>query len=180
MRYFRKIPGERVYLSPINTDDLEIYTMWLNDPHVTGFLGNYGDVLSLSSERSFLEKMAAGGYNFAIVRSEDDQLLGNISFEEVHPVSRRATVGLFIGEAENRGKGYGSEALRLMLDYGFRTLNLHNIMLYVHADNEPGLACYEKLGFREFGRRTESKFKDGRYVDVVHMEILDRAFLGEM
>ena len=63
-----------------------------------------------------------------------------------------------------------------MLNYGFKTLNLHNVMLLVHSDNEHGLACYKKVGFKEFGRRREAKFKNGKYIDVVYMDILQTEF----
>lgn len=176
MRYFKKVSGERLYLSPMNADDTEIYTKWLNDPAVSVNLGNYGMMISLFSERKALEDMVSGGQNFAMVLHEGDTLIGNISLMDVDHLNRKATAGLFIGEAEHRGKGYGTEALRLLLSYGFRTLNLHNIMLRVFSDNLQGIACYKKAGFREFGRRREAKFKNGSYVDEVYMEILDTEF----
>jgi len=175
MRYFRKIQGERIYLSPMNKDDAEIYTKWLNDPEVSVSLGNFAQVISLNSEQKALEEMTEKGQNFAIV-SNDDVLLGNISFFNIKDVHRRAEVGLFIGERENRGKGYGAEALRLILDYGFKTLNLHNVTLTVHSDNEAGIACYRKVGFKEIGRQRESVFKDGRYLDLVYMDVLEDSF----
>lgn len=176
MRYFKKIVGERIYLSPINVDDVEAYTKWLNDFTVSGNLSNFSQMISLDTEKKTLERLVSEGQNYAMVLVEGDILLGNIGFADIDHISRKAEVGLFIGEAEYRGKGYGTEALRLMLDYGFKTLNLHNIMLRVHSDNEEGLACYKKVGFHEFGRRREAKFKNGHYLDVVYMEILDTDF----
>ena len=175
MKYFKKLVGESVYLSPINPDDYEIYTKWLNDSEVTQFLASFDvRVLSVAKEREALIGMAASGYNFAIIRAEDDTLLGNVSLMGVDLVNRRASVGIFIGEAENHSNGYGAEAIRLVLDYGFNTLGLHNIELSVFADNERAIACYKKVGFRECGRRTEAYFKRGRFIDLVIMEILDR------
>jgi len=175
MRYFKKLIGERIYLSPMNKDDAEIYTKWLNDEEVAVNLGQYAKVITLNNEQKTLEDMTTDGYNFAIVKN-DDTLIGNISLFRINHVNRSAITGIFIGEKENRGKGYGSEALRLILNYGFNTLNLHNIMLNVFSDNEQAIACYRKVGFTEFGRRRESSFKDGRYVDDVHMEILAPEF----
>ena len=176
MRYFKKIKGERIYLSPMNKEDVEIYTKWLNDYDVSGYLGNYTQTISLISEQKYLENTALNEHNFAIVAYDDDTLLGNIGFNEIDNISQRATVGLFIGEAEYRGKGYGAEALRLILDYGFKALNFRNIMLMVHSDNERGIACYKKVGFTEFGRRHEAKYKEGKFIDVVYMEILTADF----
>jgi len=178
MRYFKKIVGERIYLSPINKDDYEIYTKWLNDFAVSGGLGNYRQMISLNREQKVLEDMTSEGQNYAIIRTKDDILLGNISLMEIDNIHRKATIGLFIGEAENRGKGYGGEALCLMVDFGFKMLNLHNIMLHVHSDNEQGIACYKKVGFREFGRRRDAIFKNGKYFDDVHMEVLAVEYLA--
>ena len=176
MRYFQKMKGSRLYLSPINKDDTEIYTKWLNDVEVSGNLGNYSKMISLNNEQQMLESMTSDGQHYAIVLYENDTLIGNISLHQIDNIGRKATTGLFIGEQEHRNKGYGSEALKLILDFGFKILNLHNIMLNVHSDNEMAIACYKKVGFREFGRRRESSFKAGRYVDDVHMEILDTEF----
>ena len=176
MRYFKKIVGPRLYLSPVNTEDAQLYTQWLNDVSVSSNIGPYAKVISLASEEKVLERMACEGQNYAMVLLDGDRLIGNISLMDIDGISRRATVGLFIGDAENRGKGYGAEALRLLLGYGFQTLNLHNIMLQVHEDNAQAIACYEKVGFREFGRRRESLFKNGAYIDVIHMDILAAEF----
>ena len=64
----------------------------------------------------------------------------------------------------------------MVLDYGFKTLNLHNIMLSVHDDNIAAISCYNKVGFKEAGRRREWIFKDGKYHDVIYMDILENEF----
>ena len=176
MRYFKKIVGERLYLSPINKDDYVIYTKWINDIEVSENLGNYSQMVSLPMEQKFLEELSTKGHNYAIVLNDGDELIGNISFMDIDNVNRSAMIGLFIGEKENRNNGYGSEALSLLLDYGFKTLNLHNVMLSVHSDNDRAIACYKKVGFREVGRRREAKYKNGRYVDVVYMDVLSGEF----
>jgi len=99
--------------------------------------------------------------------------------EEFIPVIQEHVAPAFIGEEADRGRGYGAEAIRLILDYGFNTLNLHNIQLHLNGDNAQALACYKKVGFKEFGRRRESKFHSGRYVDQIYMDILDSEFLAQ-
>lgn len=176
MRYFKRVTGDRIYLSPVNPDDYEIYTKWVNDPEVAQYMSFRSQLMSIAIERSALENMAQGDYVFAIVRLSDDVLIGNIGLEDINYVSRRATLGIFIGEAENRSCGYGSEAIKLLLDYGFNTLNLHNIDLSLVADNERGYACYKKVGFKEYGRRRDGTFKNGYYFDSILMDILDSEF----
>ena len=171
MHYFKKIPGKRVYLSPINPDDAVQYTHWVNDLVVSANLGTASNVYSLPAEKAFLENMSKSGHNYAIVHSADNTLLGNCSLMEINPHFRTATLGIFIGDEDNRGKGYGNEAISLLVEYGFKVLNLNNIMLKLFSFNRAAFKCYEKVGFREFGRRSRSCFINGRYFDEIYMEI---------
>ena len=81
-----------------------------------------------------------------------------------------------IGEGAYRGRGYGTETTRLMLDYAFTALGLHNVFLTVNAYNYAGIRAYEKAGFREFGRRRQCKMRGGRRWDVVYMDCLATEF----
>jgi len=180
MPYFEKIPGERIYLSPMDPGDLEIYTKWMNDSEVTRWLGMHSGVFSLPAERAFLENATkeTNNYQFAIVLRDGhnprggDRLIGNIGLMDLNQINRRATLGLFLGEEEDRSKGYGSEAIKLLLDYGFNWLGLRNIDLHVHSGNARAIACYKKAGFLEYGRRHGAVFADGRWYDDVLMEAL--------
>jgi len=176
VRYFPKISGKRIYLSPINPDDAELFTKWGNDPEVAKTLGAYPHMRSLPSERKALEETSDSRHSFVIVLKENDELLGSTSLKNIDNLNRNATLGLFIGEAERRGKGYGAETIRLLLGYGFDVLNLNNVMLYVHGDNVQGIACYKKVGFKEIGRRREAIIKGGRFLDDVCMDILANDF----
>jgi len=175
MRYFEKIPGERLFLAPQNPDDAEVYAKWLNDPAVAVQLDGYSAVFNLARVQKQFEE-ADDAHYYAVVLREGERLIGNVNLRDICGIGRTATLGVFIGEAEDRGKGYGAEAIRLMLGYGFDALNLNNVALEVFADNTQGIACYKKVGFREFGRRREATFHSGRHVDVVHMDILAREF----
>jgi len=175
MLFFRKIVGERLYLSPFDADDTEIYTKWtewMNNKTIGDNYGGPHNLVSLASIKKTLEELK--GYRFSIVLGEGDVLIGHISLHDIDHLNRNAFLGIFIGEEIHWNKGYGAEAIRLILDYGFNTLNLHNIMLSVHADNKAGISCYKKVGFREVGRRREWVFKDGKYIDKIYMDILDR------
>jgi Acetyltransferases, including N-acetylases of ribosomal proteins len=176
MKYFKKLAGEKVYLSPIDPDDAEKYTEWLNNPEILQFITLEPQVIGVAGERAMLEKMAASGHNFAVVRQDDDELLGTVSLNFVDMIFRRAELGIFLGEPAELSKGYGAEAIKLLLDYGFNTLGLHSIELFAFAFNERALACYRKVGFRECGRLSEAAFKRGQYHDMVIMQMLDREF----
>lgn len=176
MRYFRKIIGQRLYLSPVNPDDAETYLKWMNDKAVAGNFGQYHWIVSSKNEMKWLFEPASDTHRYAMVLLNADVMIGCISLQNIDHRSRNAFMGIFIGEEEHRSKGYGAEAIRLILEYGFQTMNLHNIMLSVDADNHAGISCYKKVGFRECGRRREWIFKDGKYIDKIYMDILESEF----
>jgi RimJ/RimL family protein N-acetyltransferase len=172
MKYFRKISGSRCYLSPINPDDYEKYTEWLNDPEVAVHLHLFPDIITLSGEREFLDRLSREGHTFAIVDLETNELIGNCGFPTVDFVNRCSDFGIFIGNKRYWNRGYGEEAVTLALDYGFNILNLTNIMLTVFSFNRRAIACYRKCGFREIGRRRKAKLLGGREYDILFMDIL--------
>lgn len=173
MKYFKKLVGKRIYLSPMNVEDVEIYVKWLNDCNVTDGVGSSCRITSLESEKEWL-KNNSNQYQFAIVTLEDDKLIGNCGIQGIDQIRQCAEVGLFIGDEENRNNGYGEEVLNLLLDYGFGYLNLNNIMLKVYTFNERAISCYKKVGFKEIGRRRQSYYLKGTFYDEVYMDILKR------
>lgn len=176
MKYYKKLVGETVYLSPMSIEDAEIYARWLNDSDITDGLGSTSRIVSLDSERDWISENA-GLFQFAIIRKSDDLLLGNCGLEGINSVRRCATIGIFIGEEENRRKGYATEAMKLALDYGFRYLNLHNIMLMVFDFNDKAVACYEKIGFKRIGERRESYYIHGEYHNEIYYDIVKEEWL---
>ena len=175
MKYVNKLNGDRLYLSPMQIEDAETYVRWLSDPRVTDGLGNTCRVMSVEDEREWIKKNA-GTHQFAIIRKADDQLLGNCGLHQVDGLRQCAEVGLFIGEAEHRGKGYGVEVLNLLLAHAFDTLNLNNVMLRVFSFNDNAIRCYTKVGFQEMGRRRQSYYVRGKFHDEVFMDILKADF----
>jgi RimJ/RimL family protein N-acetyltransferase len=178
-KYIPRMTGERVFLSPMFLDDLELYTRWLNDFEVTRYLGQAAQCFTLESEKKFLEKLVAEGHNYAVVLKEGERLLGNASIFNIQHLHQTAEVGLFVGDSKDRGKGYGQEIIKLLLDYGFRYLNLNNIMLRVFSGNTAGINTYKKCGFSEFGRRTKAYFVENIWHDEIYMEILKEKWLGK-
>lgn len=171
MPFFQKITGERLYLSPPDTDSEELYVKWLNDPEVSTNLSLYSQVFPFSRKQMEYPKE----HSYTIVLKDGDRPIGTVNLMDVDHLHQRATLGIHIGESDCRGKGYGAEAIKLIIDYGFKHLHLHNIQLHVQSTNEQGIACYKKVGFKEFGRRHECGYINGQYIDSVHMEIINNA-----
>lgn len=178
MKYYKKLVGERIYLSPRNNEDVEKFTEWLNDFETTDYIGRSAYITTLNGERQYFEENMNKNYNFFIVTLEDDKLIGTIGLEQYDFINRTATLGIFIGDKDYRSKGYGAEAINLILDYGFNYLNLNNIKLNLMSFNERALKCYQKCGFKEYGRRRECKFINGKYYDSIEMDILASEFEG--
>src|SRR5690606_21548973 len=106
---------------------------------------------------------------FAICDKATNKHIGNVSLRAIHHVHRRGEFGILIGEKNFYGKGYASEATFLMVDYGFRRLNLHSICLGVLSDNPAAKRVYEKVGFKVDGCDREAWWADGKYHDVIKM-----------
>ena len=171
MKYFPKLMGRWLYLSPLCIDDASIYVKWMNDRVVSENIGVDTKVSTLEGEKEWLEKHQ-NGYNFGIVLKEGDELIGAIGFSHVDLVHRNAMLKMFIGDEQNRGHGYGKEAIKLLLDYGFNNLNLNNIMLKVYSCNTRAIKVYESLGFKKNGVRHRSHYFKGEFYDEIYMEIL--------
>ena len=179
MKYFKKLVGDRIYLSPRNSEDVEKFTEWLNDFETTDYTGRSGILTTLDGERKYLEENSNPEATFVIVTLEDNKMIGTVSLEDINWINRTATLGIFIGDKEFRSKGYGTEAIRLILEYGFKYMNLYNIKLDLMEFNERALKCYEKCGFKEYGRRRKCKFVNGKYYDSISMDILADEFTGD-
>ena len=107
-----------------------------------------------------------------------DALIGSCGLMDVDQCNRSAEIGIVIGDKTYWGKGYGTEAMRLLLDYAFRYLNLHNVMLRVYSYNPRGVACYEKVGFKAIGRRRGAITRNLAVHDIIYMDITDNDFYG--
>jgi RimJ/RimL family protein N-acetyltransferase len=176
------IVGVRVALGPLRRDLLPTYTRWRNDFSVARTL-DYPPGPFTAEEREAWFNQAASSVNPAVVRftlyeSAIWQPIGLANLHDIDFQHGTAGFGLMIGEADARGRGLGTEATQLMLDYAFAALGLHNVMLRVYAYNPAGLRAYQKAGFREFGRRSASRVFAGRRWDEVYMECLASEFVS--
>ena len=172
--------GERVSLGPLRRDWLPHYQEWLNDFDMLKLVDRRFRPHSAEWITQWYERHASGSQDtliFTIITADALSPIGNIALQDVDYRNRTAELGIYIGARESRGQGYGTEAVRLMLSFAFRILGLHNVMLRVYEYNEPALRVYMKVGFREFGRRHQSQFMDGRFWDVILMECIAREFL---
>lgn len=177
MKYFKKIEGERVYLSPIHHEDAEIFCKWLNDRSVSDGINKTKDLVTIEDEKKWIENLdGKNDYNFSIIEKENNIIIGNCTIRKIDHIGQHAELGILIGEEENRNKGYGKEVIELLLNYGFNELNLHSIELSALSFNERAINCYKKSGFKEVGRIRESLYNNGKRYDIVILDILKDEF----
>ncbi|WP_461256523.1 GNAT family N-acetyltransferase [Treponema sp. R80B11-R83G3] len=173
--YFRKIVGKKCYLSPMDANDAEKFTEWFNDLELMVNLQLYNCVINVEGERAFLSN-PSNDHNYSIIDIEKNEVIGNCGFMEIDNLNGTAEIGIFIGNKDYRNKGYGTEALTLLLDYGFKALNLHNILLRVYSFNKPAIRSYEKIGFKNIGKRREALQRNMERHDIVYMDLLVNEF----
>lgn len=170
------ISGKKVALGPIHKDLIEINQRWINQIETARFLNIHP--VSLESETDWYESVSRGDKltYFTIYERDTLRPLGGVNLHNIDLAHRRAELGIMIGEPDARGKGYGTEAVQLMCDYGFNAMGLNSIMLLTFEFNIAGQKAYEKAGFKEIGRRREARWFAGRYWDDIYYDILASEF----
>ena len=173
MKYFKKLVGEHVYISPMNIEDADKYAEWLNNPEINKFLSTNSSLISIYKEKEYLEEIANKDYHYSIVKLDNDELIGSIAIDNINYKDGNAQLGIFIGEENNLGKGYGTEAIKLLTNFAFKELRLHMIYLTVVSNNPRAYKSYEKCGFKECGRLREGRYRNGEYIDAIYMQLIN-------
>ena len=168
------IVGNDVALGPLRRDLLPTYARWRNDFAVARTMDYLPGPFTAEEREVWFARacLETETIRFTVYERASWRPIGITNLHDVDVRHGTAEFGLMIGEADARGRGLGTEAARVMLDYAFTALGLHNVMLRVYAYNGAGLRAYQKAGFREFGRRSQSRVFAGRRWDEVHMECL--------
>jgi diamine N-acetyltransferase len=156
-----------------------VYTRWINDFEVTRYYLDTPRPQTLEERAAWYERLSASNLNdidFAIYELATMRSIGRVGLEDISYQHRRASFGILIGEKECWGKGYGTEATRLTLDYGFRLLGLHNIMLSVSSANTAAIRAYTRAGFHVIGARRACRREDDQTLDNIFMDCLSTEF----
>jgi len=169
------IRGERIYLRPVERDDLQRCHAWMNDEELTATLAQRYP-MSLAREADWIERATRGQdpseLTFAICLVQNDRHVGNCGLVGIDRDNRTATLGIFIGDKDCRGQGFGADAVRALCRFAFDELDLRKIRLDVHDGNEAARKAYEKVGFRREGVLRQEVYRGGRALDVVRMGLL--------
>lgn len=164
--------GEKVLLRAMKQEDAQRQWEFANDVEYEVLGG--GDPWKPQSlaqvQTQFESRMHSGETHFAI--EADGKYIGSCGLFHFDQTARTCELGIGIGDHDYWGRGYGRDALRVLLDYAFRLRNLHKVWLQVHAVNERAIRAYRACGFVEEGRLRQHAWGNGQYADVVQMGIL--------
>jgi diamine N-acetyltransferase len=164
-----------VYLRPAERHDVPLFVRWLNDLRTTRTLLMFGPMSETSEERWFeqmLEHQGKDRWHFVVCRRADDRPVGVLDLHDVDLRNGSASLGILIGDPADTGQGYGSDALRALVGFGFDQLRLERIELDVFDYNEGARRVYERVGFRHEGTLRRAVYRDGAFHDIHRMAIL--------
>ena len=172
------VRGLKVGLGPYTRDHIEAYVNFNQDPETVIAASTTFDLLHLERETEFYDKLMKerGMVVFAIYELEKLEFIGTAHLRDINHRNGLATFGISIGRKDLWGRGYGTEAAALVLDYGFRYLNLYNIYLDTASFNERAIKSYKKVGFKETGRRRGVILVNGQRFDEIGMDCLASEF----
>ncbi len=172
------IEGDRVALGPLRRDLIPIYHAWISNLETSQYLAETGAVRTLDEALDWYERLSRleDERRFTIYTLPDFQPVGTVNLHQIDHKHRKANLGIMIGEPGMRGRGLGTEAVELIVDYGFNALDLNSIWLSTLEFNTAGRKAYARVGFKEVGRRRLCRFQGGRFWDEIHMDILAGEF----
>ncbi len=174
--------GEKIALGPLTSTMIPLIARWLGDFTVQRTFGGIPRAVTIEETTTIYDRWTASkdAYWFAIYERSNGRVIGHTDLFEIDWRARTCTFGILIGEADARGKGYGTETASLMLDFAFTALGFHSVMLTTDAFNLVGQTAYRKAGFKEFGRRRQSSLLNGKLHDIVYMDCLASEFTSPM
>lgn len=177
MESCRFIEGEKIYLRPCSEADIALVCSGKNDPRVreTLFLAWPQTVEQVRTELNGWSS-SKETVLLTICSRESGQAVGQTALVRIDLVSRAAVFYLAIYDPGEWSKGYGGEATRLMLAYGFDILNLNRIQLHVSCENEHAVTAYKRAGYSIEGTLRQAMYHHDRYVDFYVMAILRQEY----
>lgn len=165
------LKGQKINLRTVEEEDVKFLRDNINRQDVRTHLTARNPV-NLKQEKDFFEEVISSEDNVHLAISREEEIIGIISLEEDEKDLRVAELGIWI-DPDHHGKGYGTEAAKLVTDYGFNELNYHRIMARAHGENKGSQRIWEKLGFTKEGELREQVYRQGEFTDAYLYGILE-------
>jgi len=173
--------GNQIYLRPLDMDDIDgPYLDWVNNEKNIENLESLYTPTTKDQLENYLKKILNDEriVFLAIIEKDSDKHIGNIKLGPIDWIKRQATYGRMIGDKESWGKGYGSEAINLILKYGFERLNLHKICAGALSSNIASIKSNKKAGLKiEYTKKSEI-FRNGKWVDMIGLSITENEYFN--
>lgn len=173
------LQGETVDLVPLNSEHLKIYSKWINDKRVRELaLSRLPSMIE--AEKKFLdgvEERQKSQISFEIWHKLDKKPIGICGLHQISWIDSHGEIGLILGELDYWGKGIATEAAKLLIDYGFKELNLHKVITVALAPNVHSWKVSEKHGMKRDAILRDQMYIDGEYVDAYMYSILKKEWL---
>jgi len=168
------IEGKLIRLRAVEKKDLKQLMDWRNDPDVKKFTREYR-VLSIQNQMQWLDSLARDRNTIMFaVETKKGKLIGCTGLTYIDWKNRRAEVSIYIGDKKYKGKGYGTDTLKTLMDHGFKELNLHMLFGEIFEYNKANIGLFEKCGFKKDAVLRHRLYRDGKYWDSIFYSILDK------
>lgn len=168
------IEGKLIRLRAIEKEDLKQLREWRNEPEIKKFTREYRE-LSMQNQLQWLDSLAKDKNTIMFaVETKNGKLIGCTGLTYIDWKNSRAEVSIYIGDKKYKGKGYGTDTLKTLMDYGFRELNLHMLFGEIFEYNKANIRLFEKCGLKKDGVLRDRLYRDGRYWDSIIYSILDK------
>lgn len=166
--------GDRILVRPVENEDIPTIFQWSSDYELKELFDFRLEFLSRDELYSEVERYKADEktIDLCIADKGDKKIVGRCVLTEVDFINKKANCFLYIGDPEFRDKGYGTEALYIIMDYIFNKLNLNRLESYVFDFNKKAIKCYKKCGLKVEGIIREGVYRRGKYHDIYIMGIL--------
>lgn len=175
------IKGKRIMLRAFRSEDAAPLWDSMDNKEFNKLTGSHGEFTREMIDDYVARQIAADDdsrASFIITLPDDSKALGEVVINEIDHDNHSANIRIAMFHEGAVGKGYGTEAMKLMVNYGFTQLDLHRISLGVYVFNPRAIRAYEKVGFKREGVLRDDLFWDGQYVDSIVMSILAHEWHG--
>ena len=165
--------NKKIYLCSVERENIEQLRNWRNMPELRKYFREYREISKDAQVKWYEEKVLGdkNQVNFEIHDNESGKLIGHCGLYYVKWINRTGEFGIYIGDNDFRGKGYGKEALETLINYGFNNLNLLKIWAEVFGNNS-AIHLYKKLGFKQEGILRKNVYKEGEHLDSILIGLL--------
>ena len=168
--------GERITLRAIEEDDMEMLRSMMNDPQIENFLGGKSFPVSKNAQKEWFNKLRIDFNELRLMIESESNVIGTIILNNIDYINGNAEIHIKLLENYSN-KGYGSEAVKLVLKYAFFELRLESIYAHVIEYNEKSIKMFKKIGFKLDGVFRKRIFKNGQFIDVCILSMMKEEFL---